>query len=191
MSPEVWAILAVLAGVVVANLLYLVGVFDPNPLGPRSGLVSSLSPGPAPGFPVLDLNDGLTSQALGHRAMLEWLHGGVPWWNPYEGTGTPLAGEMASAGFFPPTLFTLLAGGQLFERMLLEMLAGVTTFLLLRRLSINRTAAAAGAIAFEVNGTFAWFAHAPINPIAFLPMCCSESSSRTHQAEMGAGEVGG
>ncbi len=162
--------LAVAGVVVIANLLYVVGVFDANPLGPRSGLVSAVTPGPAPGVPTLDLNDGFISQAVSHRAMLDWLHLQVPWWNPYEATGTPLAGEMAGAAFFPPTLFTLLSGGQLYERMLLELLAGLSTFLLLRRLSVNRTVAVAGAVAFELNGTFAWFAHAPVNPIAFLPL---------------------
>ena len=162
--------LAVAGAVVIANLLYVVGVFDANPLGPRSGLLSAMTPGPAPGVPTLDLNDGFISQAVSHRAMLDWLHLQVPWWNPYEATGTPLAGEMASATFFPPTLFTLLSGGQLYERMLLELLAGLSTFLLLRRLSVNRMVAVAAAIAFELNGSFAWFAHAPINPIAFLPL---------------------
>lgn len=167
---DAWPLLAIAGAVFVANLAYVVGIFDPNPLGPRSGLVSAISHGPAPGFSVLDLNDGLISQAVGHRAMLDWLHLQVPWWNPYEGTGMPLAGEMQAAAFFPPTLLTLFAGGQLYEHMFLELLTGVFTFLLLRRLSLSRTVSAAAAIAFGLNGTFAWFGHAPVNPIAFLPL---------------------
>ena len=41
------------------------------------------------------------SQALGHRAALDWTHLRVPWWNPYEGTGMPLAGEMQSGALSP------------------------------------------------------------------------------------------
>ena len=54
--------------------------------------------------------------------------------------------------------------------MLLEIVAGLATYLLLRRISLHRWASLAGAAAFALNGTFAWFAHAPVNPIAFLPL---------------------
>ncbi len=170
LPPDVWAMLAVAGAVVLANLPYLLGVFDPNPLGPRSGLISQMTPGVLRGQPTIDPNNGFTSQALGHRAALDWLHFRLPWWNPYEGTGSPLAGEMQSAALFPPTLLTLLANGQIYERMLLEIVAGLSTYLLLCRISVNRWASAAAAIAFALNGTFAWFSHAAINPVAFLPL---------------------
>src|SRR5205085_11322488 len=48
-------------------------------------------------------------------------------------------------------------------------IAGLSTFLLLRRLSLGRWASGAGAIAFALNGTFAWLSHAPVNPVALLP----------------------
>jgi hypothetical protein len=169
-SPEGWALLAVAGAVVLANLPYLLGLFDPDPLGPRSGLVGELTTGVLRGQPTIDPNNGFTAQALGHRAALDWLDLRLPWWNPYEGTGLPLAAEMQSAALFPATILTLLANGQLYERMLLELVAGLSTFLLLRRLSVHRWAAAAAAIAFALNGTFAWFAHAAINPVAFLPL---------------------
>ena len=54
--------------------------------------------------------------------------------------------------------------------MLLEILAGIATYLVLRRIACNRWAAFAGGAAFALNGSFAWFAHAPVNPIAFLPL---------------------
>jgi hypothetical protein len=156
--------------VVLANLPYLLGIFDPNPLGPRSGLVSAYGLGATSGQPTIDPNNGFISQALGHRAALDLLHLHLPWWNSDEGTGTALAGEMQSAAFFPPTLLTALSNGQLYEHILLEILAGVSTFLLLRRLGLRRLACTAGGSVFALNGTFAWFSHAPVNPIAFLPM---------------------
>lgn len=156
--------------VLLAHLPYLLGVFDPNPLGPRSGLLTGVTPGWLGGQSTLDPNDGLTSQALSHRAMLDWLHLEPPWWNPYEGTGAPLAAEMQSAALFPPTVLTLLANGQLYEHMLLEILAGISTYLLLRRIAISRWPSVAAAIAFALNGTFAWFSDATVNPVAFLPL---------------------
>ena len=170
LPPDAWALGAIVLAVVVANLPYLLGFFDPDPLHARAGLASSLTPGVLGGKPTIDPNNGLSSQAIGHLAAVDLLHLRAPWWNPYEGTGMPLLGETQSAALFPPTLLTALANGQLLERMLLELVAGVCTYLLLRRLSITRWAAAAGGIAFALNGTFAWFAHAAINPVAFLPM---------------------
>jgi hypothetical protein len=168
--PDGRAMLAIAGAVVLANLPYLVGFFDPNPLGPRSGLLSAVTPGLLGGQPTIDPNNGFISQAASHRAVLDWLHFRLPWWNPYEGTGTPLAGGMQSAALFPPTFLTLLANGQLYEHMLLEIIAGVATYLLLRRIPVNRWASAAAGIAFALNGTFAWFSHAPVNPIPFLPL---------------------
>src|SRR5436305_120375 len=160
-----------IAGVIVlANLPYLLGIFDPNPLGPRGSLVSSAVVGPVGGQPTIDPNNGFVSQALGHRAALDLIHLHLPWWNPYEGTGAPLAAEMQSAAFFPPTLLTAFANGQLFEHLLLELVAGIATYLVLRRLALARWAAVAGGIAFGLDGTFAWFSHAPVNPVPLLPL---------------------
>jgi hypothetical protein len=169
-SPDARAFLAIAGAVVLANILYLMGVFDPNPLGIQSGLGRVTSPGLLGGLPTIDPNNGVTSQALGHLAVHDWLHLQLPWWNPYEGTGTPLAGEMAGAALFPFTILTAVANGQLYERILLELLAGVATYLLLRRLAVSRWASTAAAIVFALNGTFAWFSHAPINAIPFLPL---------------------
>jgi Bacterial membrane protein YfhO len=169
-SPDSWAMLAIAGAVIVAHLLYLLGLFDPNPLGPRSGLIGAVTPGPLGGQPTIDPNNGFISQAVSHRAALDVIHLHVPWWNPYEGTGAPLAGEMQSAAFFPPTLLTLLSNGQLYEHMLLEIVAGIATYLLLRRISVGRWPAAAAGSAFALNGTFAWLSHATVNPVALLPL---------------------
>jgi Bacterial membrane protein YfhO len=169
-SPDRWALLTIAAAVVLANVPYLLGIFDPNPLGPRSALLASTTPGRLAGLPTIDPSNGFISQALGHRAMLDWVHLQAPWWNPYDGTGTPLIGEMESAALFPFTILTLFSNGQLYEHVLLEILSGWSTYLLLRRISVGRPASLAGGIAFALNGTFAWFTHGPVNPIAFLPL---------------------
>ena len=169
-SPEMWAMIGVVACVVLANLPYLLDFVDPNPLGPRGSLMVGAPAGWIQGQPVIDPNYGFISQALTHRAMLDLVHFHLPWWNPFEGAGTPLAGEMQSAAFFPPSVLTLISNGQLYEHILLEATAGVATYLVLRRLAVGRWAAGAGGVAFALNGTFAWFAHATVNPVAFLPL---------------------
>jgi hypothetical protein len=183
--PDAMPVAAIILAVIVANSLYLCGAFDPNPVNQQSGLVSSLDRGALPGQDAIDPNTGFTAQALGHRAALDWFDGRSPWWNPDEGIGAPLAGEMQSAALFPPVLVLVLAKGQVFFFMMLEVAAGLSTYFLLRRprpshsggsqgrsarLSISRGPAMAAGVAFALNGTFAWFRHAPTNPIAFLPL---------------------
>ena len=106
--------LAIAAVVVVANAPSLLALSSSNPIEYRSGLVSNITPGPLPGERAIDPNDGYVSQSLGYRAALDWIQLRVPWWNPYEGTGSPLAGEMQSGAFFPPTLLTRVQNGHLY-----------------------------------------------------------------------------
>jgi hypothetical protein len=168
----------VLVGVciVVANLPYLIGWFDPNPMLQTSGLGVHVRPGVIPGRSSIDANAGYTSQALAHRAVLDWLHGNVPWWNPFEGLGVPLAGEMQCAAFFPFTVLLAFANGQLYLYLLLELIAAYSTYFLLRRLAVTEWAAFVGAVVFGLNGTFAWFRLGSDNPICFLPfiLLCAE-----------------
>ncbi len=162
--------LLIAAVVLIAHAPVLSGWLDADPLGPRSGLVTTVVPGPLRGSDTLDPNDGVISQALGHRAALDLLHLSPPWWDPFAATGQPLAGEAQSAALFPPTLLTALSGGQLYEHMLLELIAGLATWALLLRLEVRRSVAVGAGGAFALCGTFAWFGHAPVNPIACLPL---------------------
>ena len=169
-SRHVLPVAAIVAVVLVANAPYLTGLFDPNPLNLYAGLSDLTRTGVLPGLPSADPNTGITAQALGHLAALDWVHGHVPWWNPYEGLGAPLAGEMQSAAFFPPTLLLLFANGQVAFHLVLELVAGLATFALLVRLRLATAVAASGAIAYALAGAFSWFGHAPVNPLPFLPV---------------------
>jgi hypothetical protein len=153
-----------------ANLLPLTGVVDQNPLLSRAGLTVAEQPGWLPGDRTIDPNDGFSSQALGRQAADQWLSGEIPYWNHYEGTGTPLAGGMQSAALFLPFILLLrFANGLLYLHVALEVLAAVGTYLLLRRLRVGHVAAVAGGIAFGVSGTMVWLTNAVMNPIPFLP----------------------
>lgn len=168
-SPDAWAVILIVLLVLAANAIYLLHISDPNPLGGASGL-GKTTPGFVKGLSTIDPNVGFTSQPLGHRAMLDLVHGHLPWWNPYEATGTPLAGEMQSGALFPPNILLLLSNGQLYLHVLLELVAGTSTYFLLRRLGLAWCACIAGAAAFALNGTFSWLQHAAFNPVAFLPL---------------------
>jgi hypothetical protein len=158
-------ILAVLAG----NVLYVAGLTMNNPITWTAGISHFLCHISC-GRPAIDPNLGFITQPLGHQAALDLLHGHWPWWNYFEGLGQPLAGEMQSAALFPLTLLFGLGAGLLWFHVALEIIAGLSTYFLARRLSIPTVAAVAVGAVFALNGTYAWLGNAVLNPVAFLPM---------------------
>jgi hypothetical protein len=168
LHPEAPCLVLLVAIILAANIVYLGGITDPNPLGPRSQIATD-QPGLVSGANTLDPTDGYITQALGHLAAEDVLHGHLPLWNPDEGVGMPLLGEGQSAALFPPTLLLALDDGQFWEDLLLELLAGVGTYLVVRALGARRAAAVAAGAAFAVNGAFAWLTTTAFNPVAFLP----------------------
>ena len=142
-----------------------------DPMDLTSYLMLHGRPGWLPGLGNLDLNAGVTTQALGHLAAEQWLAGRVPWWNPYSGIGMPLAGEMqASALFLPFVLLLHFGQGPLLLRLAMQMVAGLSTYALLRQLQLSRGMALLGGALYGMAGTFATLQHGPMMPIAFLPL---------------------
>jgi hypothetical protein len=157
--PGSRSLLAVVLVLVLAPVLlhwpHLSGWLSENPAFSMSGIATGagVGQGPIPGYPGwIDGNAGVTTQALGGLAAREWLAGAVPWWNQYSGVGLPLAAELV------------------YLKILLQILAGFCCAALLRELGLGRLAAMVGALCFELNGSFAWFSHGPIMPVAFLPL---------------------
>lgn len=173
-ARDTWADLAIVGGVIVLALLpYLLGLVSTGVIGYNSGLATvPIGPwyGAHPGLPWLDPNVGYVSQALGHLAALNLLHGHLPWWNPYEAVGVPLAGEGQSAALFPLTPLLIFAKGQLYFHLALQLIAAYATLRLLKELGMDRWVCIVGAILFGLNGTFAWLTNAPFNPVCFLPV---------------------
>ena len=162
--------LAVVAVVLLTNMPGLVGIVDPNPLLVESLGTSHVTFGFLPGNWFTDPSIGWNSQALSHLAAIDWLHGQIPWWNPFVGIGIPLAGQIQAAAFFPPVLLFALANGSLFFHVTLEVAAGLATWFLLRELGMSRPVATVGAVLFALNGTFSWVNAAMMNPVPLLPM---------------------
>ncbi len=163
--------LLIVASILVANSLYLTGVFTANPINQFSGLAVNETAGVLSGYNTIDPNNAYTTQALGHAAARDIAHGVTPWWNYNEQAGAPLAGEMQSAALFLPfNLLLGLGGGLLFFHLFLEFVAGAAVYYLLRKLRCSELAAILGGILFTLNGTFSWLTNAAFNPVAFLPV---------------------
>jgi hypothetical protein len=161
-------VLIVLA-VFLGNIIFLSGQELDNPITWTAGISHFLCHVTC-GRPMIDPNVGYITQALGHRSAVDLLHGHLPWWNYFEGLGTPLAGEGQAAALFPLVLLFAMPSGLLWFHISLEVIAGVSTYFLARRLSIPIAFATAAGMLFALNGTFAWLGNAVLNPVAFLPM---------------------
>lgn len=187
-----WAVFSLLAAIpfLVTVPLWIFGL-SPDPIWFFSEFVRNVKPGLLPsGLPFGDPNVGWTSQALGHLAASQWIHGKVPWWNPYSGIGLPLAGEMQPGAFFLPFILLLLFhNGFIWLRISMQLVAGFSTFFLLRELKLGRLAALLGGALFELNGTFAW-TPGPVSTFcaaAFLPLILLgvEQISNRRRARLG------
>lgn len=147
------------------------GWLSQNPIYAVSGISVG---GPDPllgGMPWVDGNAGATMQALGRGVVQAWASGRIPWWNHEAGVGLPLAAEMQPGAFFLPFILLLgLFDGLLLLKIVMQAIAGMATYGLLRALGLGRRAACLGGILFQLNGTFAFFSDAPIMPAAFLPL---------------------
>jgi hypothetical protein len=161
---------SVFLSIVVGNVLYLSGYSKANPALQLSGLGQVTAPGHLNGLPTIDPNIAYTSDALGHYAALQMLHFHLAWWNPFEGFGQPLIGELQSAALLPLTLLQALPNGLFLMHLSMELIAGLSTFVLLRRLGLSTVAAVVGGVGFGLCGTFSWLGNAVVNPVAFLPL---------------------
>jgi len=169
--PFAWPAAVLCLVPLLAHLPELLGWVDTNPLLFFSQLVLHPHSGILPGQPFIDSSAGSTTQALGHLAAEDWLHGILPWWNPYVGVGLPLASEMQPAAFFLPFILLLhFHSGVLLIKLAMQVLAGLACFGFLRQVGLARGPAVLGSVLFQCNGTFAWYAHAPMLPIAFIPL---------------------
>ena len=169
LSPSAIPVIVIIAAVLAGNILFVSGQTIENPITWTAGLSHFLCHISC-GRPAIDPNLGFITQPLGHQAALDLLHGHFPWWNFYEGLGQPLAGEMQSAALLPLTLLFGLSSGLLWFHVSLEVIAGLSTYFLARRLSMPVVVAVAIGSVFALNGTYAWLGNAVLNPVAFLPM---------------------
>ncbi len=155
--------------IAIANCAYIVFGYESNPIWWTSSVAARVCVWTC-GMPSVDPNVGFITQPLGHLAAVDLLHGHLPWWNYFEGMGQPLAGEMQSAALMPLIVLFIFPAGILLFHLALEIIAGASTYFLVRRLGVGPTIATLAGILFALNGTFSWIGNAAINPVAFLPL---------------------
>jgi len=98
----------------------------------------------------------------------------LPLWNPYSGTGSPLAADMQSSAFFPPLiLLSFFSGWQtnLDHYFLFRLfIAGIFTYLLCRRLKLGFWSSMLASHLIMFNGYFMGYINqAHINVEMLLP----------------------
>ena len=172
LKSEVCPILIILLLPLLVNLPGLVEWSSIDPLHFCPGLLSFFHGRQLlRGWPWIDPSVGYNSQALGKLAADEWLSGRIPWWNYYTGVGVPLAAEMTPGAFFLPfVLLNHFSNGLIYIEVILQILAGLGTYFLLRKIRLAQLSAFTGAILFEFSGLFAWYGAPPFtSPVAFLP----------------------
>jgi hypothetical protein len=169
LNPTVYAVAVIVLVVMAGNTLAWTGLVNLSPMANLTDLTTTVCHLTC-GRAWIDPDVGTITQPLGHLAAMDLLHLHIPWWNPFEGLGTPLAGEMQSAALFPLVVLLALPGGLVWFHISLELIAGIATYFLARRLGASTVIAVAGGGLFALNGTFAWIGNSVMNPVAFLPM---------------------
>ena len=149
------------------NAMGLCGILKTDPALLISGLGHIMKKGFNGGWPTLET--GGAGQAITRVVVGELARGRFMWWNHDMGLGTPMIESPWTAPFFPPSWLLLLPHGTLLLGIFLQLISGLGTYFLLRRINIGRWAALAGGILYESNGTFAWLSGPAVNPIPFLP----------------------
>ena len=165
-----WGLAIVASIIIVANVLYFGGWSNPDAIGWTSAIATEVCHRGLCLQPSIDPNVGFITEAMGRLAAHDWLHLHLPWWNPFEGLGQPLAGEMQSGALSPLVVLFALPGGLTWFHLALELIGGVSTYLFLRRLFPAELIAVVGGVLFGLNGTFAWLGNAVENPVPFLAM---------------------
>lgn len=99
--------------------------------------------------------------------------GKIPLWNPYNGNGAPLIGNYQSAVFSPFSIpyYVLSFRQALMVVAFLKLFSiGLFTYLFLKQLKLDQTAALVGAIAFMFSGyNIVWLGWPMVSTIVVLP----------------------
>ena len=124
------AVFLILAAVLLANAPTLLGFSHCDPEGLYSGLTHGMKPGYLTGQACFfDPAPAYYTQPLGRLSASDWLHGVVPWWNPYSGIGMPLAAEAQNESLFLPFVLLLIFHNDwLLQRLAFQILSGLFTY---------------------------------------------------------------
>lgn len=174
--PELPPLICMAAiGLAVAILLYP-ALFGGKSLGPADAIFETLPW--SKGTPVAPSNYLLIDQYLNFAPLREFFHdeaikGRFPLWNPHLMSGVPSIASMQGAALYPVNLLLLpidpfvASGIAAFVKLFV---AGLFTFLYLRRLGVVSTAGLVAGVTFAFSGFLVvWLGHPHANAAVMLP----------------------
>lgn len=83
----------------------------------------------------------------------------LPLWNPYAGAGTPLAADSTTSVYTPIKIIEYLPVPYSYDLYILSRIwiAGLLTYLFLRKLNLCQAASLSGAVFYMLSGAFTWY----------------------------------
>ncbi len=97
------------------------------------------------------------------------LAGRFPLWNPYQGTGVPLAADTTWSTYFPIDLLYFAPNAYWDYVWLLKLwAAAMLCYLFLKKLGLSVTACAGGGLAYSLSGAFIWNPFVPWTDIGIM-----------------------
>ena len=120
--------------------------------------------------PVLDpLGTGGQIEPALQLIVLRLYSGHFPLWDPYQGTGAPLAADPTLSTYFPTNLFYIIPNAYWDYVELLKLwVAALFSFLLLKRFGLSKAASLGGAFAYSLSGALIVNPFVPPTEIAIM-----------------------
>ena len=95
--------------------------------------------------------------------------GKIPLWNPYQGTGAPLAADTSWSTYFPIDILYLINNQYWDFIWILKLwIAGTLCYLFLRKLGLRWLPATGGSIAYALSGAFIFYPFLPWTNVAIM-----------------------
>src|SRR3989344_593523 len=177
------ALLLAYAPVIFLNRSQMPALFYPNaPEGP--GPHGYLGRKPVNTFNA-DLSDAYAGWPGNRLSGKLWRSGETPLWNPYQGTGVPIAAQTYWSTFFPLQILEDIAPYCLWDFFILVrlLIAGAFTFLFLKEIKSSYLGALFGALVYMFSGIFIWFFHLePLTNVAMMTPVLFFSSAKALNA---------
>jgi hypothetical protein len=121
--------------------------------------------------------------------------GHLPLWNPYQGTGAPLAADTSWSTYFPVNILYVLPNQYWdFVWFFKVWLAGIICYIFLKKLGLAHVPAIGGSLAYCLSGAFIFYPFLPWTDVAILTPAlllvaknCFDEPSARHTLALGGG----
>jgi hypothetical protein len=116
---------------------------------------------------------------------------GLPLWNPFQGTGAPLAADTTWSTYFPLNFLYFFLPNQYWDFVWLLKLwiAGILCYLFLRRIGLAWSSATAGGLIYSLSGAFIFYPFLPWTDVAILTPAMLYAAKRCFDKPSSAGSA--